>query len=213
MAKRLSENQKKEIIQGFISGSSLDYLSLKHDFTKLTITRNLKKYFGEKKFKELFKKNKLLNNHEHKKDSSVNDECLNKLNNDNSLDEEYFSSTPFMEITPLECEIENAPQKDLSSINISEMNFPKTVYMIVDKKIELETKYLKDYPDWQFLSQDELNRKTIEIYADLKNAKRCCQKEQKVIKVPNTNIFKIVAPILLSKGISRIISEDSLIAL
>ena len=36
--------------------------------------------------------------------------------------------------------------------------------MIVDKKIELEIKYLKDYPHWQFLAQDELNRKTIEIF-------------------------------------------------
>jgi hypothetical protein len=34
-----------------------------------------------------------------------------------------------------------------------------------------------------------------------------------VIKVPNTNVFKIVAPILLSKGISRIVSPDKLIAL
>ena len=68
--------------------------------------------------------------------------------------------------------------------------------MIVDKKIELEIKYLKDYPSWEFLSDDELNRKTIQIYFDKKNAKRACNKEQKVIKVPNTNVFKIVAPLL-----------------
>ena len=85
--------------------------------------------------------------------------------------------------------------------------------MVVDKKIELKIKYLKDYPDWQFLSQDELNRKTIEIYEDLKNAKRFCNKEQKVIKVPNSNVFKIVAPQLLLRGISRIINKDKLIAL
>ena len=30
--------------------------------------------------------------------------------------------------------------------------------MIVDKKIELEIKYLKDYPNWHFLSKDELKR-------------------------------------------------------
>ena len=118
-----------------------------------------------------------------------------------------------MEITPLNCDIENSKQKDLTSVPVSEFVFPKVVYMIVSKKIELETKYLKDYPDWQFLSEDELNKKTIEIYLDLKNAKRICNKEQKVIKVPNTEVFKIVAPILLSKGISRIISADKLIAL
>ena len=114
---------------------------------------------------------------------------------------------------PLNYQIEFANQKDLSSVPISEINFPQIVYMIVDKKIELETKYLKDYPDWQFLSKDELNRKTIEIYYDIKIAKRFCSKDQKVIKVPNTEIFKIVSPILLSRGISRIISSDKLIAL
>ena len=87
------------------------------------------------------------------------------------------------------------------------------VYIIVDKKIELETKYLKEYPDWQFLSQEELERNTIEIYIDLKKAKRFCNKDQKVLKVPNTEVFKIVAPILISRGISRIVSEDKLIAL
>ena len=85
--------------------------------------------------------------------------------------------------------------------------------MVVDKKVELETKYLREYPNWNFLSQEELNRKTIEIYFDLKIAKRFCNKEQKVIKVPNTAVFKIVSPLLLERGISRIVSADKLIAL
>ena len=119
----------------------------------------------------------------------------------------------FTEITPLNCEIDNALQKDFSSVPMSEFEFPNMVYMIVDKKIELVTKYLKEYPEWQFLSKDELNRKTIQIYLDLKNAKRFCNKEQKVIKVPNTKVFKIVSPLLLSRGISRIVSDDKLIAL
>jgi len=85
--------------------------------------------------------------------------------------------------------------------------------MIVDNKIELKTKLLRDYPDWQFLSKNELNRITIEIYFDMQVAKRFCSKEQKVIKVPNTNVFKIVAPILVSRGISRIVCPDKLIAL
>ena len=72
-----------------------------------------------------------------------------------------------MEIVPLDYEIDNVQQKDLASLPISDIEFPNMVYMVVDKKIELETKYLKEYPDWQFLSQDELNRKTIEIHDDL----------------------------------------------
>ena len=96
---------------------------------------------------------------------------------------------------------------------ISEIEFPKIVYMIVDKKIELEVKYLSEFPNWEFLSKEELNRKTIQIYNELKNARLSCTKDQKVIKVPNTKVFQLVAPLLLSRGISRIINEDKLIAL
>ena len=49
-----------------------------------------------------------------------------------------------------------------ASISISEVEFPKIVYLIVENKIELQTKILRDYPDWQFLAQNELDRKTDE---------------------------------------------------
>ena len=119
----------------------------------------------------------------------------------------------FFEVLPLLNEVNLEQQMDLTSVPIAEVNLPKMVYMSVDKKIELEIKFLKDYPEWDFLSNDDLNRKTIEIFFDLKIAKRLCNKEQKVIKVPNTDVFKMVAPILLSRGISRIVSTDKLIAL
>ena len=227
LAKRLTERQKEEIIKSFSAGETTVELSIKFNCTELTISRNLKKILGEEKFKELTKKNKLSSQvsfKEGKYISSKNKNCNNKVievekisnqekNNLTDTTEEHFSLNPFMEITPLDCEIDNIPQKDLTSISIDEINFPNTVYMIVDKNIELETKYLRDYPDWQFLSKDELNRKTIEIHLDQKNARRLCKKEQKVIKVPNTDVFRIVSPILLSKGISRIVTPDKLIAL
>ena len=85
--------------------------------------------------------------------------------------------------------------------------------MVVDKKIELEIKLLKDFPEWDFLPLDDLNRKTIEIFFDLNLAKRSCNKEKKVIKVTNTDVFRIAAPLLIKKGISRIVCTEKLIAL
>ena len=132
----------------------------------------------------------------------------------NFIEEESdFALNDFVEVAPLNYEIDNLPQKDLSSIPISDIDLPNVVYMIVDKKIELQTKLLNDYPEWQFLSEEELGRNTIQIFYDLKIAKRFCSKEEKVIKVPNTEVFKIVAPLLLSRGISRIVTSDKLIAL
>jgi len=212
LAKRLTEREKEQIVSKFTNGENIDDLSINFKFTKLTISRNLIKILGEKKYKEFLEKNK--SSKENKKhitfeNKSEFDQNIIKENSE----EEFFPVSQFLEITPLNYEIDNSLQKDLSSVSISEVTFPKVVYMIVDKKIELQIKYLSDYPDWQFLAKDELNRKTIEVFLELKNAKRFCNKEQKVIKVPNSEIFKIVAPILLSRGISRIVSADKLIAL
>ncbi len=212
MAKRLSEKQKNEITEFFSSGKTIEELATKFKCSKLTITRNLRKDIGDKKYKELITKNKVsCENKEQNLDSPYEDDDI-KIIPEENLDYEFISST-FTEITPLDCEIENTPQKDLTSVPISEFNFPNIVYMVVDKKIELETKYLSDYPEWNFLSKEELNRKTIEIHFDYKNAKRFCNKEQKVIKVPNTEVFRIVSPFLISRGISRIVCPDQLIAL
>ncbi len=132
---------------------------------------------------------------------------------ENRNDSNSVPSDSFFEIPPLDYQIENLPRKDLSSVPLSEIDFPKVVYMVVDKKIELEIKLLRDFPDWDFLPHDDLNRKTIEIFFDLNLAKRSCNKEQKVLKVPNTDVFRITAPFLLEKGISRIVCAENLIAL
>ena len=223
MARRLTEKQKKEIIQRFKDGISIDLLYKEFDCTKLTIIRNLKIILGEQGYKKLLSDNKKKSFKEtfdkslKNKDFSpgnTNRDYSPIQNTDEIINEkDFYPDSSFLEISPLDYEIDNAPQKDLSSVPIAEIEFPETVYMIVDKKIELEIKLLKDFPAWGFLPKDDLNRKTIEIYLDLKLAKRFCNKEQKVIKVPNTNVFKIAAPFLISKGISRIVSDDKLIAL
>ena len=225
MTKRLTEKQKEIIVNSFKNGSNIEDLSKEFKCTNSTIIRNLKKNLGDKTYKLLAKKNKnsIQNNNENiNVDISDNDLKLvsttkdfNETNIKDISDKasNQSSFTEFIEIAPLDFEIENSSRKELSSIPIDQIEFPKVVYMVVDKNIELEIKLLKDYPDWEFLPNEDLNRKTIEIFFDLKIAKRSCKKEQKVIKVPNTNVFKIVSPILISRGISRIVSEEKLIAI
>lgn len=216
MAKRVSKKQKEEIVKRFYSGSTIDQLSNEFNFTKLTITRNLKKSLGDDKYKNLLNKNKF--EIEKIDFCDAEEKTHEEFERDNVANifqdiESSFISTSFVEITPLDQEIDHANQKDLSSVSIDEITFPKIVYMIVDNNIELNIKILKDFPEWQFLPENDLKRKTIEIYDDLKIARRFCKKDQKVIKVPNTEVFKIVAPILTSRGISRIVTTDKLIAL
>ena len=215
MPKKVSDKDKVEMIQGFKNGMTMEELSEKFNCTKNTIARHLKNNIEESEYKKLYKKNilkkDLIDNT--KNDSNTDVSNFQNVLNVNPENEISFSEGSFIEIPPLNLEIDTQPQKDLSSVSITNADLPKIVYMVVDKKIELETKYLKEYPEWQFLSNNELNRKSIQIFIDLKEAKRFCNKEQKIIKVPNTNVFQMVAPILLRKGISRIVSSDKLIAL
>ena len=227
MTKRLTEKQKKEIVQSFEFGKDINVLSKLFNCTKITIIRNLKKNLGELKYKEIIEKKKSLKtkssiNNEKETNDLLNINLENKTLENDSRDLEiskkltlsdFTPAESFFEIAPLDYEIENSPRKELSSVPISEIDFPKVVYMVVDKKIELEIKLLKDFPEWEFLPSSDLNRKAIEIYFDLNTAKRFCNKDQKVIKVPNPNVFNITAPILKSKGISRIVSPEKLIAL
>ena len=221
MAKRLSDNQKKIIVKCFIQGKTVDDLAEEFQYAKTTIIRNLKRSIGDEKYKKLIDESKSeyksnnfdKENNSFEQNNVIHAKTTNTYKTDDSINEDFSQISPFTEITPLNFEIENSLQKDLSSVPIEEVNLPTIVYMIIAKEFELEVKYLKDFPDWQFLSKDELNRKTIEIYLDSKIAKRFCKKEQKVIKVPNSNVFRIVAPILQSRGITRIVSADQLIAL
>ena len=212
--KKISELEKKKMIDSFINGKTINELSEQYNCTKMTITRHLKSVISKDKFKEL---NARKNDHSNKSNKDLikdhKDESISGFKEVGLDAKQDQIDSSFIEIAPLEYQIENSIQKDFASVPIADVELPKVVFMIVDKKIELETKYLREYPDWNFLSQEELNRKTIEIYFDLKVAKRFCHKEQKVIKVPNTGVFKIVAPLLLERGISRIVSADKLIAL
>jgi predicted DNA-binding protein YlxM (UPF0122 family) len=224
LAKRLTEKQKEEIKINFLDNQSVDFLSEKFNCTKTTIIRNLKKSLGELKYKEtlnrlnatldatnekLLEIDNQLSNEKNKKNKSDDNSLLIDRSNEDKINP--FES--FIEITPLEHDFEDISQKDISSIPLSEIELPNVVFLIVKKEIELETKYLKDYPEWQFLPQNDLKRKTIEIHFDLKTAKSICNKDQKVIKVTNTDVFRIVAPILISRGISRIVTAQNLISI
>ena len=213
MAKRISEKERKEIIDDFINKKSLEEISKRFNFTKLTISRNLKKSLGEDRFNEINKFNKIGKRDPDPKNLDAIIHHDNNINKFKEVIKDSFPENTFLEIAPLNLEIDVEQQKDLSSISIKEVELPKIVYMVVDKQVELETRLLKDYVEWNFLPEKDLRRNTIEIFYDLKTAKRSTRKDQKVIKVPNSDVFKIAAPILLSRGISRIVSSEVLIAL
>ena len=216
MIKKVSASQKEEISSLFVNGVNITEISQKFGFSSSTITRQLQKYFGKERFLEIknSKKNSQNNTNIHKLKAEITLDNNNPISiEETSLENNLSEVSSFFEIPPLAQDIEFDLQKEISSIHISEVSLPQMVYMIVSKNIELESRSLYEFPEWSFLPQEDLNRKVIKIYAELKNAKRECKKDQKVIKVPNSNVFGIASSFLVAKGISRIISETQLISL
>ncbi len=102
-------------------------------------------------------------------------------------------------------------EEDFEILNYESL--PDSVYMIVDKKVELELQAISDLPEWSFLPENELKRIAIVLFSNQRTAKRICSRNQRVIKIPNTKVFNLSKSYLISKGITRLIFEESIIGL
>jgi hypothetical protein len=90
---------------------------------------------------------------------------------------------------------------------------PASVYMLVDKTVELQAKPLTDFPELGQLPADEEGRQALMVFANPRQAKRHCGRTQRVIKVPDTRILERTAPYLVAQGITRVVMEGSLYSL
>ena len=140
LPKKVSESEKKQILMDFKKGLSKAELSLKYKFSVQTITRYLKNNLDESLFSKINNKGvkKLKNSVKIKERNSTDSKNIEKDNHS------------FFEIIPLSENIEFEKQKEISSIPLIDVNFPEVVFLLIDKKIELEIKLLKDYAEWQF---------------------------------------------------------------
>lgn len=96
---------------------------------------------------------------------------------------------------------------------LADAPLPASVYMLVDKTVELQAKPLKDFPELGQLPAGEEGRQALMVFANPRQAKRHCGRTQRVIKVPDTRILERTAPYLLAQGISRVVMEGSLYSL
>lgn len=202
-----------------MDGYKIKQISNKFGFSSQTITRQLQNIIGKDEFlrikklgkdsEEKIKKNSDTISSSFNDNENVENSLLNRdINlNDQKLEDSFF------EIAPLISDVEFDKQKDISSKPIDKFELPNTVFMIVDSKIELEPKLLKEYSEWEFLPNEDLKRKTLEIFSDQRVAKSKCNKNQKLIKIPNSKVFLIASKFLKSRGISRIIFYDNLLSL
>ncbi len=233
MAKKLTEILKKRILEGFCSGKSLTILSKEFGCTPSTITRAVKSFLTEDEYLKFLKgrkgkvrslkKDTSSKSQELEKDALENSSAFNhlsKISKDHGVLEKEIASQDllngsgeFMEIAPLTLDPFCDEQKEVACVPLENNSLPPTVYMLIDKRTELEFKPLKDFPEWSFLSEKDQSRLAICLYSSQRVAKKNCSRNQRVLKVPNSNVFLISSSYLLAKGITRLIIDESLIAL
>ncbi len=90
---------------------------------------------------------------------------------------------------------------------------PSSVYMLVDKTVELDARPLKEFSELGLLADDDQDRRALCLFSNPRSAKRQCGRSQRVIKVPDTSVFELTTSYLLARGITRLVLEGSLIAL
>ncbi|WP_320676317.1 helix-turn-helix domain-containing protein [Prochlorococcus sp. MIT 1300] len=128
-----------------------------------------------------------------------------------SQDKQSFEALP--ELIPLVDGIDFDDHPKALCEPLSPGLLPESVYMLVDKTVELFVKPLKELPELGYLSEDDQDLKAILLYANPRSAKRQCGRSQRVIKVPDSSVFGLSTPYLLSKGITRLVLDGSIISL
>ncbi len=237
ISRRLTKVEKAEILEAYKAGDNTNLIAEKYNCTPNTINRTVKTLLSETEYTLLKqtrskisnKKEKLVNN------KTVKDqkEDLEQINSLISFEEEDLSvkinerskdsmldgnnqdfDNNFEEIAPLISSFDfdqNKKKSDFEILNYESL--PESVYMIVDKKVELDLQPISDLPEWSFLPENELERNAILLFSNQRSAKRICSRNQRVIKIPNTGIFQLSKSYLISKGITRLILEDLIIGL
>jgi len=90
---------------------------------------------------------------------------------------------------------------------------PDSVYMLVDKVVELDPRPLSDFPEVGALDPADQERQALGLFATPRTAKRQCGRNQRVIRVPDTSVFTQTTSYLLARGITRLVLEGTLISL
>lgn len=89
----------------------------------------------------------------------------------------------------------------------AEAALPKVSYLVVDRLAELVARPLREFGDLGQIPEAEVQEKTLPIFDNHRVARRFSKRNQRVIKVPDSNMFQKTLPYLQAKGITRLLID------
>ena len=85
---------------------------------------------------------------------------------------------------------------------------PSSVYLLVDKTVELQPRPLSEFPELGNLPEAEQQLQGLMLYANQRLAKRQCGRTQRVIKFPDSGVLERCSSYLVAQGITRLVLES-----
>ncbi|MBP0018039.1 MAG: transposase [Cyanobacteria bacterium SBLK] len=102
---------------------------------------------------------------------------------------------------------------DINILPLSAANFPRNCYLVIDRAAELITRPLEAFSDLGDIPPEEFHQETLPVFDNHKIARRFSKRSQRVIKVPDSQIFQKAKTHLRSKGITRLLIDGQVYSL
>jgi transposase-like protein len=125
-------------------------------------------------------------------------------------DEDWEEESPTIDrdrlLTPDRSQLQVTP--------LSQATLPRTCYIVIDKFAELIVRPLKDFAELGEIPGEEIQQRTLPIFDNHRVAKRFSnQRTQRVIKVPDSQVFYKTIQHMRSKGIARLLVDGNIYSL
>ncbi len=102
---------------------------------------------------------------------------------------------------------------DLEILPLSQANFPRICYLVIDRSAELIVKPLAEFADLGEIPQDEVRQRTLPVFDNHRIAKRFSHRRERVIKVPDGRMLQKTSRHLQEKGITRLLIDGQIYSL
>lgn len=233
---RLSDSQKRELVERYRAGESTAELAEAFGCSANTVSRTVRALVTPEDYEALKRgrargagvanravivQSELIPQAEDVSASlalddadDFGDDPDDGVEDDGGPDQDFQSDQDFHTVAVLTGQIplEDAPVSP-ECRPIGPDALPDSVYMLVDKLVELDPQPLRAFQELGALDAEDQDRQALGLYANPRTAKRQCGRNQRVIKVPDSQVFARTSRYLIARGITRLVLDGALIAL
>ena len=97
--------------------------------------------------------------------------------------------------------------------NLDVNTLPSPLYLLVERSVELQPQTLGSLHHLAPLDTEEQQRQGLILFSNVRQARRQCRRNQRIVKLADPKLLGKTAPHLLAQGISRLVVEGALYAL